>query len=550
MVEAGPGRWPAGQPVFDGDGDPMVRGKTIAVWTLVCVLCAGLFAAAGYGVGSAAIAAENRRQLDELNRLVLARSELEIDFAFIALGELVEQGAAGCDAASLGAMRRQVYVRSTIKDIRVIDAAGLVTCAAFPETQSFDTPSALAGRTVRSRVASIELFRIDQVSSVAIGVLWKVLPDLALTAVLNTDSLLFGALPPGLREGGVMTLSLSNGDAVATFGSAPEAQAEGAQRSIFSSTSDRYPLSLQLSIAGAAFETWNRDSIVYFVAIGAVLGLIFGALLARLLTLPKSPLRELDDALAAGEFVPYMQPVFSLDSGKIIGCEVLVRWHRPNGETVPPSRFIPLIEQSGRIERLTRDLMVRALRELRPLLDRDPAFSVAFNIAPGHFLAEGFAESLEALVRAAGVRPSQIILELTERQELADPVRAAALVLALRASGFQIAIDDAGTGHSGLSTVKSLGAQILKIDKFFVDSILTDHSARVIVEMLVKVAHELQMTLIAEGIERPEQMAWLKQAGVDEGQGYLVSPAVPIERFFGLVEAQRPAEGAAVPSPT
>ena len=132
---------------------------------------------------------------------MLARSEHEIDFAFIALGELVEAGAAGCDAVSLGSMRReQVYVRSTIKDIRVIDEAGMVTCSAFPETQSFDLPSPLADRSVPSRVASIELFRIDQVSSVAVGVSWKVLPDLALTAVLSTDLLLFAPFPPGCAK--------------------------------------------------------------------------------------------------------------------------------------------------------------------------------------------------------------------------------------------------------------------------------------------------------------------------------------------------------------
>jgi sensor c-di-GMP phosphodiesterase-like protein len=532
----------------------MGHGRIIAVWTVVCIACIGLFSGAGFVIGSATIAAENRRQLDELNRLVLARSEHEIDFAFIALGELVEAGAAGCDAVSLGSMRRQVYVRSTIKDIRVIDAKGMVTCSAFPETRTFDSPSPLADRSVPSRVASIELFRIDQVSSVAVGVSWKVLPDLALTAVLSTDSLLFGALPPGLREGAAMTLSLTNGDVVAGFGDAPEGGLDGPQTSTFTSTSDRYPLSLQLRVEAASFDTWNRDSIIYFVASGAVLGLIFGMLLARLLTLPKSPLRELDDALAAGEFVPYMQPVFSLASGRIVGCEVLVRWHRPNGETVPPSRFIPLVEQSDRIARLTDDLINRALRELRPLIDRDPEFSVAFNIAPGHFLADGFSQSVEALVRATGVRPSQIILELTERQEISDPARAAAVVLTLRAKGFKIAIDDAGTGHSGLSTVKSLGAQILKIDKFFVDSILIDHSARVIVEMLVKVAHELQMTLVAEGIEKPEQLAWLKSAGVDDGQGYLVSPAVPIDKFLTLVDAQLPATGSSaaliVPQPT
>ena len=514
----------------------MRRWKSIAVWVVVCAACLSAFAGAGYFIGSVTIDSENKRQLEDLNRLVLGRSELEVDFAFIALGELVERGAAGCNDSSLSAMRRQVYVRSTIKDIRVIDADGMVTCSAFPETQRFDAPSPLADRSIPSRVASIELFRLDQVTSAAIGVLWKVVPDLALVAVLNTDSLLFGAIPSGLRDGSAMVLSVTNGDVVATFGTVAEAAPDRPPIMTFKSTSDRYPLSLQLSVGGSIFKSWNREALLYFVISGAVLGLVFGILLARLLTLPRSPLAELDDALAAGEFVPYMQPVFSLASGKIIGCEVLVRWHRRSGEVVPPSRFIPLIEQSGRIGRLTLDVMSRALAELRPLLDRDPGFSVAFNIAPSHFLAAGFSKSIESLVRTAGVRPAQIVLELTERQELSDPARAAETVTALHATGFHIAIDDAGTGHSGLSPVKTLGAQILKIDKFFVDSILTDHSAQVIVEMLVKVAHELKMTLIAEGIEHQEQMAWLRAAGVDEGQGYLVSPALPIDKLLGLID--------------
>ena len=527
----------------DHIGASMRRWKSIAVWVVVCAACLSAFAGAGYFVGSVAIDAGNKRQLEDLNRLVLGRSELEVDFAFIALGELVEGGAAGCDESSLSAMRRQVYVRSTIKDIRVIDADGMVTCSAFPETQRFDAPSPLADRAVPSKVASIELFRLDQVSSSAIGVLWKVVPDLALVAVLNTDSLLFGAIPSGLRGGSGMELSVTNGDIVAAFGTVPEATPGLPATLTFNSSSDRYPLSLQLRVGGSIFGSWNRDALLYFLVSGALLGLIFGFLLARLLTLPRSPLAELDDALAGGEFVPYMQPVFSLASGKIIGCEVLVRWHRSNGEIVPPSRFIPLIEQSGRIERLTLDVMSRALRELRPQLDRDPGFSVAFNIAPSHFLAPRFSESIESLVHTAGVRPTQVVLELTERQELSDPARAAQLVATLAATGFQIAIDDAGTGHSGLSTVKTLGAQILKIDKFFVDSILTDHSAQVIVEMLVKVARELKMTLIAEGIERQEQMAWLKAAGVDEGQGYLVSPALPIDQLLALIDGHIPESG-------
>lgn len=253
----------------------MRRGKTIAVWALVCVACLSVFAGAGYFIGSVAMDAENKRQLEDLNRLVLGRSELEIDFAFIALGELVEAGAAGCDESPLSAMRRQVYVRSTIKDIRVIDAAGAVKCSAFPETQRFDAAAAPpADRAVRSRVASIELFRLDQVSSVAVGVLWRVVPDLALIAVLNTDALLFGAIPSGLRGNSAMVLSLTNGDVVAAYGTVPETTPEAPPTATFTSTSDRYPLSLQLSVGGSSFSSWNRDALIYFVVSGAVLGLV------------------------------------------------------------------------------------------------------------------------------------------------------------------------------------------------------------------------------------------------------------------------------------
>jgi sensor c-di-GMP phosphodiesterase-like protein len=138
----------------------------------------------------------------------------------------------------------------------------------------------------------------------------------------------------------------------------------------------------------------------------------------------------------------------------------------------------------------------------------------------------------------AKVSARQIVLEITERDELQDLAKAAAIVKELRELGFNVAIDDVGVGHSGLSHLKALGASTMKIDKFFVDTI-KDESTLHIVETLVRLAKDLQMSVVAEGIETEQQMQSLRACGVEEGQGYLVAPPLPAAKFIELVEVRR-----------
>jgi EAL domain-containing protein (putative c-di-GMP-specific phosphodiesterase class I) len=266
-----------------------------------------------------------------------------------------------------------------------------------------------------------------------------------------------------------------------------------------------------------------------------VLGLAFGALLAGAVVRRRDPITEIDEALAVNEFKPFMQPIVSLTSGDIVGCEVLARWVRPDGTVDPPQRFIRQAEDSGRIVPLTHQLVSETLEQLRSWMNHKPDFKVAFNISPGHLMADGFVEDFARLVDAAEVSRSQVVIEVTERQELDDLTAAGERIAELRKLGFKVAIDDAGTGHSGLSYLQRLGVNIVKIDKLFVDSIELDYSARVIVGMLVKVAGELGMTTVAEGVERAEQVAALKACGVDEIQGFYVSPAVPSFDFLRML---------------
>jgi EAL domain-containing protein (putative c-di-GMP-specific phosphodiesterase class I) len=150
-------------------------------------------------------------------------------------------------------------------------------------------------------------------------------------------------------------------------------------------------------------------------------------------------------------------------------------------------------------------------------------------------LSAGFVATLRRIVSDARVSPRQIVLEITERSELPDLARAAAVVKELRELGFRVAMDDVGVGHSGLSQIKALGANTIKIDKFFVDTITQDGSTT-IVEMLVRLARDLDMTVIAEGIETTAQVQTLIDCGVAEGQGYIVSKPLPFAQFAEWLE--------------
>jgi sensor c-di-GMP phosphodiesterase-like protein len=218
---------------------------------------------------------------------------------------------------------------------------------------------------------------------------------------------------------------------------------------------------------------------------------------------------------------------------------VLARWIRQDGTIIPPMSFIPLAESSGRIEAMTWLILATALRELHPCLREDKHFKMSVNVAPRHLLSDGFVEKLRSVVVAARVSARQVVLEVTERTELPDLDKAAAVVKELREHGFRVAMDDVGVGHSGLSQLKRLGANTLKIDKFFVDTIAEDGSAVTIVEMLVRLARDLHMTVVAEGIETPEQVQALIACGVEEGQGYIVSPPLPFAKFDEFLQISR-----------
>ena len=270
---------------------------------------------------------------------------------------------------------------------------------------------------------------------------------------------------------------------------------------------------------------------------------VFLALMPR--RTPGNPVTEIENALRAGEFVPYYQPIVDIRSGQLRGAEVLVRWRKPDGTLVLPGSFIPLAELSGLIREMTRDLMRRVCVEAGSALGRRPALKISFNFAGKLFSDDSIVKDVRKIFSGSPIKLSQVVLEVTERDPIENFTATRQTIAAFQELGVRIAIDDVGTGHSGLSYMLKLGVDIIKIDKMFIDAIGTDRNSTTIVETLVDLAHNMRMDVVAEGVENFEQVVYLRELGVRSAQGYVFAPPLPGKAFLQLVEAIDPLAAAA-----
>jgi sensor c-di-GMP phosphodiesterase-like protein len=253
-----------------------------------------------------------------------------------------------------------------------------------------------------------------------------------------------------------------------------------------------------------------------------------------------NPVEEMLRAIEADEFVPYYQPVLDITSGRLEGAEVLIRWRRSDGSIVSPASFIPFAESSGIIFELTRVLMRRVCREAGPAIGRRPHFKIGFNLTARHFADEATVADIRALFAGAPIAHSQLILEVTERQPLESLEMARRVIAGLQELGAQVAIDDVGAGHGGLSYLLKLGVDILKIDKLFVDAIGAERHSSAIIKSLVDLARSMRMEIVAEGVETFEQVTSLREHGIRLAQGYVFAPPLPGHAFLQLLEATDP----------
>jgi len=236
---------------------------------------------------------------------------------------------------------------------------------------------------------------------------------------------------------------------------------------------------------------------------------------------------KLRKALDRNEFMLFYQPQIDISTGKIMGVEALIRWLQPDLVLIKPGEFIPLAEQTGLIIPIGEWVLRTACEEnmvwqkagLQPL-------RTTVNVSSIQFRQNNFVESVSRILSDTGLNPKYLQLELTESAVMGDVKDAIEKLHSLQAIGIQIAIDDFGTGYSSMNYLKRLPLSTLKIDYSFVKDLATSSVDQAIVNAIVSLAHNFNLKVIAEGVEKKEQLAFLRECGCEGAQGFLICPPV------------------------
>jgi diguanylate cyclase (GGDEF)-like protein len=240
--------------------------------------------------------------------------------------------------------------------------------------------------------------------------------------------------------------------------------------------------------------------------------------------LTKAPSRdEILAALEAGEFVAHYQPIVAVETGEIVAAEALVRWNHPRHGLLPPATFVPAAEATGTIPGIDRAVLEQACREAASWTAEDGYAldaAVHVNVSGEGLRTNELAGVVEAVLRRTGLAPRRLVLELTESVLIAEMPTAQPVLAALRALGVRIALDDFGTGYSSLACLRSLPVDILKVAKPFVDGAGRTPHDHALLAMIIELGSLFGVSVVAEGIERQDQLDALADLSCDMGQGF------------------------------
>jgi diguanylate cyclase (GGDEF)-like protein/PAS domain S-box-containing protein len=245
----------------------------------------------------------------------------------------------------------------------------------------------------------------------------------------------------------------------------------------------------------------------------------------------------------------YYQPKWDFRAGAITGAEALIRWNHPELGLLSPAKFIPIAEDSGLVLSLGEWVLRAALREIGQLHQQFPGLHIAVNLSARQFRQADLAEVACGILKETGFDPTCVELELTEGILMHHTDENIEMLKALKTMGMRIAIDDFGTGYSSLGYLQRFPVDVLKIDRSFVMELPANASSAAIVDAVVTLAHGLGLKVVAEGVETPEQLAFLGAHGCDEGQGYHIGRPMPLAQFQTLLAQDRAKATAAAAPP-
>ena len=271
-----------------------------------------------------------------------------------------------------------------------------------------------------------------------------------------------------------------------------------------------------------------------FMSLGGLIGVALMAAAVRSVRSYNTFPTLLRRAVAERQFFLVLQPIVDLSNSQIVGAEALIRWRKPNGEVMSPAVFVPMAQEANLMPEITNQVIDMALPAAKALIETNGKFYLAINLTSEDIRSGRIPPRLRNLAAQHGVPLRNLGVEVTESGLLSGPEDMRCLD-EFRDMGVRIAMDDFGTGYSSLAYLMNIHIDVLKIDKIFVDAIGTEAATSSVISHMIRMAKELHLPIVAEGVETEEQAAFLRENGVQYAQGYYFGKPIELEQFLAML---------------
>jgi sensor c-di-GMP phosphodiesterase-like protein len=308
-----------------------------------------------------------------------------------------------------------------------------------------------------------------------------------------------------------------------------------------------FPITAMVSTREPVLADVWRDGAVPIVAGGVLAASLAAALGFALFRRSRSLDEDLRIAIRDDELELHYLPIIEVETGRCVGAEALMRWRHPERGLIRPDLFIPQAEESGMILPMTDWALQRVVRDFADGPPTGAPFHISINLTGRHFQMPGLAESLSRAFSTSALKPMHLVFEVTEREAMdAKDGQATRSIGDIRGWGAGVSLDDFGTGYCGLRYLQQYRVDYLKIDKSFTDTIGTEGVLSSVVDLIIDLGHKMKLELVAEGVEREEQLAYLRARGVRYVQGFLFAKPMPAKSFLDFVRQRADGAVAAV----
>ncbi|MES0879214.1 EAL domain-containing protein [Roseibium sp. SCP14] len=474
-------------------------------------------------------------EMEAMGQVSIRRAEEAISTTVSLLQRLDRDDVQTCSAEDRVIFEQQIVEHGMVDAIGLADASGQRMCI-IPDRE-------LAGKIILPPVrqdgplVGIGMLDRDFLGARAAVISWDLKDQTRLFAEVTPAVIALDPGPEYLRSYRRTELRLGNNLLWYNVGGYNSEGSDPEEMLTAEVSSELYPLVAKVTAPISAAKHAVQDLKVVATAACAGIAVLFVAIGVWLSWRPESEANdEFVAAIRNGEFIPFYQPVMDIESQRLRGCEVLMRWRRPNGMIVSPGQFMAYAENNGHIFDMTRHMMKVSSEEVGELYGENPDLKLSINLFAGHFLDREVIADIKSIFEKSDISFQQIVVEVTERHPLEDMELARKIIAELQALGVRVALDDVGTGHGGMAYLQKLGVDIIKIDKMFIDSISSDDSSTTIVDSMVELADNLGMGIIAEGVEQEEQIERLLELGVTAAQGYYFAKPMPADEFIEFAE--------------